>query len=57
MQQQQPTMQQQSAPPTFPANDFSLEFLENLPADGANFSAQDLLNSLDHEHFNIQDIL
>ncbi|XP_012255781.2 neurogenic protein mastermind isoform X6 [Athalia rosae] len=51
-QQQQ---QQQSQPPPTPqdssvatAADFSLEFLENLPTgDTSNFSAQELLNSLD----------
>lgn len=45
--------QQHSQPTTAPdpsvaAADFSLEFLENLPAgDTSNFSAQELLNSLD----------
>ncbi|XP_029157319.1 neurogenic protein mastermind-like [Nylanderia fulva] len=34
--------------PSVAANDFSLEFLENLPTgDTSNFSAQELLNSLD----------
>lgn len=46
---------------TFPhsAPDFNLDFLENLPAgDTNNFSAQELLNSLDSDpSFNIQDIL
>lgn len=49
---QQHNQQQQSAATTDPsvaaAADFSLEFLENLPAgDTSNFSAQELLNSLD----------
>lgn len=34
--------------PSVAAADFSLEFLENLPTgDTSNFSAQELLNSLD----------
>ena len=43
--------------PAFQANDFGLEFLEHLPAEGATFTAQDLLNSLENDSFNIQDIL
>lgn len=40
------------------SNDLGLEFLDSLPiGDASNFSAQDLLNSLDNENFNIQDIL
>ena len=44
-------MQQQSS------NDFNLEFLDQLPVDGNNFSAQDLLMSLENETFNLQDML
>lgn len=40
------------------APDFSLEFLDGLPTgDASNFSAQELLNSLDTDPFNLQDIL
>lgn len=48
--------QQQSI--NFNDNGNSLEFLDNLPVgDASNYTAQDLLSSLDNENFNFSDIL
>lgn len=51
------TMSQQQSI-NFNDNGNSLEFLDNLPVgDASNYTAQDLLSSLDNENFNFSDIL
>lgn len=55
----QPPPSATATDPSVAAADFSLEFLENLPTgDTSNFSAQELLNSLDSAAgFNLDNIL
>lgn len=57
---QQHVQQQQSTPdPSVGAADFGFDLLDNLPTgDASNFSAQELLNSLDSTAgFNLDNIL